>query len=189
LTGFKRKEKYCEANNMSRRIREQLKNVGWYGNMIETGHTSGGNNGMPKILGRILLVLITFLMVFHPPDSAVGQETAAITPPPGSNERKLILDALRNTMRSMHGLDMVFIVSYVRVQNNWAWIDTQPQSSDGENRYEGVSALLRKQGTRWDVAEIACAEEDNDRCIGSPDYFRLLKKRFSGLPAGILPEK
>jgi len=137
---------------------------------------------------QVFLVLIILLMAARSPAFAAAPEKAVITAPPGSVERILILDALRNKMQHMHGLEMVFIVKYLKVQDGWAWIHTFPQSPDRENRYEDVSALLRKHGTMWGVAEIACAEEDNNQCIGSPQYFRLLKKRFPRLPAEILPE-
>jgi hypothetical protein len=174
---------------MSRRMREQLKNVGGYGSMTSFRiNTLEGINDMSEKHVRIFLVLIIFLMALSSQALPIGQVNDVLTPPTGSSERKLILDALRSTMRNMHDLDMVFVVTYLKVRNNWAWIDTLPQSPDGKNRYEGVSALLRKRGTTWEVAEIACAEEDNNLCIGRPEYFSLLKKRFPHLPAEILPE-
>jgi hypothetical protein len=66
-------------------------------------------------------------------------------------------------------------------------VDARPQSDDGKNKYEDVSALIRKRGSKWEVAELACAEEDNDLCLTNPDYFKLLKQRFPNLPKEILP--
>ncbi len=137
---------------------------------------------------RIFLILFICLMAVQSPALATGQEMVDITGLPGSSERKAILDALRSKVMNMHGLEVVFVVKYLKIRNHWAWIRTLPQSPDGANRYEEVSALMRKRGTIWEVAELACAEEDNSQCIGSPDYFSHLKKRFPGLPAGILPE-
>jgi len=45
-----------------------------------------------------------------------------------------------------------------------------------------------KTGATWKVAELACSEEDNEECLGGPDYFTGLKRRFPKMPTLILPE-
>lgn len=112
----------------------------------------------------------------------------AVTPPPGSAERKAVLDALRGEIQKLHGINAVFTVRYLKVLKGWAWIETSPGSADGSNQYEEVSALLCKTGAKWKVAELACSEEDNEECLGSPNYFKGLKKRFPKMPTRILPE-
>lgn len=138
---------------------------------------------VPVLIGIILMVCV--LQSFGP--VARAQETA-VTPPPNSVERKEVLDALRGEMQKLHGINVVFTVRYLKVLKGWAWIETSPRSADGSNQYEDISALLRKTGTKWKVAELACSEEDNEECLGSPDYFTGLKKRFPKMPTRILPE-
>ncbi len=137
----------------------------------------------------VFIAIVIFLLALQSVTAAAEPRGPATTPPPGSAERKLILDALRVEIEKMHHINAVFVVKYLKVLNGWAWIETLPRSPDGTNRYEDVSALLRKSGTKWKVAEIACAEEENEECLGSPGYFKLLKKRFPAIPAAILPEQ
>lgn len=107
---------------------------------------------------------------------------------PGSLVRKAILDALRQEMKRFHEMDMVFIVTYMKVKNGWSWVHTLPQSPDGRNHYEDVSALLHRKDGIWKVAELACTEEENPECLGDPSYFTKLKERFPKVPEEILPE-
>jgi len=141
-------------------------------------------NRLPIFLSvtALLLAMQSFALEAEPKKSTV-------TPPPGSAERKLILDALRGKVQQLHGLEVVFVVRHLKVKDGWAWVHTLTQSPDGVSRYEDVSALLRKSGAAWGVVELPCAEEGNDHCLGSPDHFRLLKERFPNLPLDILPNE
>ena len=111
-----------------------------------------------------------------------------LTPPPGSPLRKQVLDALRREVKRTHGLDVVFVVRRLGVKDGWAWVHTLPQSPDGSNRYEDISALLRLRGEAWEVAEIPCGEVDNPDCLNGPSYFVRLRKRFPKAPVEIFPE-
>ena len=111
----------------------------------------------------------------------------AHTPPKGSAERKAILDALRRELSRLHGTEAVFVVRRLKVQRGWAWVEALPQSADGANRYEGLSALLSKRGGRWRVEELACAEEENPDCVGHADFFVRLGRRFPEAPRAIFP--
>jgi hypothetical protein len=82
---------------------------------------------------------------------------------------------------------VVFVVKYLKVKDGWAWTHTLPQSPDGVNRYEDISALLNIQDGIWKVVEIPCMEIDNPDCIDGPGYFEGLKKRFPKIPTEILP--
>lgn len=137
----------------------------------------------------IFAMLSLFAAVLQSAAAAAGPRGQAVTPPPGSAERKLIIDALRVEIEKLHRINAVFVVKYLKAQKGWAWIETAPRSADGANQYEDVSALMQKSGSKWKVAEIACAEEDNDECLGNPGYFKRLKKRFPGVPSAILPEE
>ncbi len=109
------------------------------------------------------------------------------TPPESSAERKAILEALRQQVEKLHHHKVVFVVNYLKVNNGWAWIETSPQSPDGTSHYEPVSALLQQKNCVWCVAEIACTEPDNPKCLGSPDFFQKLRARFPKAPADIFP--
>ncbi len=137
----------------------------------------------------IFIAVIFFFSALQVLSVAAEPRKTAVTPPAGSLEGKLILDALRDEIKKLHSISAIFVVKHLKVLNGWAWIETLPQSSDGTNQYEGVSALLRKTGAKWKVAEIACSEEDSEECLDSPGYFKLLKKRFPGMPMAILPEQ
>ncbi len=110
-----------------------------------------------------------------------------LTPLPGNPLRKAILDALRQEVKLIHGLDVVFVVKHLKVKNGWAWAHTLPQSPDGSNRYEDVSALLQLQDGAWTVVEIPCGEDENPDCLNGPEYFSGLKRRFPGVPTEIFP--
>jgi len=133
--------------------------------------------------------LVAIVLIISPASVILAGEKGAplTTPPAGSWERKLILDALRSRIKGSHGLEVVFVVEHLKIKDGWAWVHTLPQDRDGSNRYEDVSALLRKHGAIWEVAELACTEVDNDQCLTNPEYFKLLKQRFPGMPTEILP--
>ncbi|WP_295420474.1 hypothetical protein [Sulfurovum sp.] len=113
----------------------------------------------------------------------------SLTVRPGTPVRKAILDALRQKMKRLHGVDVVFVVKYLKVKDGWSWVHTLPQSLDGKEHYEDLSALLQQKGGSWSVVELACTEEENPQCLSHPEYFSTLKKRFPKLPGEILPKK
>lgn len=119
--------------------------------------------------------------------STLNSTSSTLTPLPGNPVRKAVLDALRQKLKRLHGLDMVFVVKYLKVKNGWCWAHTLPQSPNGKNRYEDISALLQRKGTVWRVVELACTEEEDPKCLGNPAYFIELKKRFPEVPDEVLP--
>lgn len=137
---------------------------------------------LPLSLAILALFLALASMAKSEPNSSLS-----VTPPVGSLERKLIMNTLRVQIREFHEVEVVFVVKHLKGKDGWAWVHALPQSPDQKNRYEDVAALLRKHGPAWEVVELACSEEDNDQCLGSADYFKLLKQRFPGLPPDILP--
>ena len=111
------------------------------------------------------------------------------TPPAGSAERKAILDAVRKEVKSWSGLDVVFVVRYLKVYNGWAWVATLPQSRDGLNHYEDVSGLLHKTKGQWILMETrpdAC--DDEPECLDDKSYFKKLRSRFPSAPPNIFPD-
>ncbi len=104
------------------------------------------------------------------------------TPPPGSAERRVVLNLLRAKITELHTLDVVFVVQRMEMSKGWAWVHTLPRSRDGRSRYEDFFALLHQQNGRWRIVEIPCTEPDNPECVDSPDYFRRLRQRFPAMP-------
>jgi hypothetical protein len=107
----------------------------------------------------------------------------AFTPPVGSSLRHAILAPLRSYLRENLQVEAVFVVRWLKVKDDWAWIETDPQSKDGKARYEPFHALLRREGTTWSIVEIPSMEEDSPPIDGA--YFRKLMEMHPGLPPGI----
>jgi hypothetical protein len=78
---------------------------------------------------------------------AASTGKGAYTPPAGSPERRALVEALRQKLQSLHHLEVIFEVQYLKVHQGWAWISANPRSPDGSQRYEGVSALLSTSTT------------------------------------------
>lgn len=109
----------------------------------------------------------------------------AYTPAPGSPERRAIMDALRGVMEESTGLKLIFVVRHLKVKGNWAWLEVEPQSPDGQKRYEPVCALLKWDLDSWEVAQLFHAEEDSP--IWQPGFARSLQARYPGVPLEIFP--
>lgn len=112
------------------------------------------------------------------------------TPLPGSWERRAILDALRAELTHLTGPDLVFVVEHLAVRAGWAWVQASPQSRDGANRYEDVSALLRKQGCRWTVQHLGpCCEtcDQDPGCTDGTVEFEWILERYPSVPPEIFP--
>jgi len=137
----------------------------------------------------ITIVIISFGISFCLAKDSNNMSNECFTPAKGTQMRKDILDVLRQEVKNMHGVDVVFVVEHLKVQDGWAWVHAFPQSPDGANRYEDLSALLELQNGKWKIAELPCVEEENPECLGDPSYFLKLKERFPDLPERILPEE
>jgi len=131
------------------------------------------------IVSVILLTL--FCITAHAAESD-------LTPQPGDPLRKQLLDALRKEVKVINGMEVVFVVKHLKVKDGWAWVHTLPQSPDGKNRYEDLSALMQLKDGNWQVAEIPCGEVDNPECLDGPDYFKRLRVRYPGISVELLPD-
>lgn len=145
-----------------------------------------------------VLVLLFLLMSWYPVcwsagngdkiEAAGSNSESVLVPPPGNPLRRAVLDALRNELERFHGKRLVFKVIHLKVKDGWAWVHTQPQSPDGMERYEDVSALLNNKDGAWNVMEMPCTEVDNPDCLNCPEYFTGLKKRFPKVPVEIFTD-
>lgn len=113
-------------------------------------------------------------------------------PPPGSPQRKAILDALRELVPEKDGKKAIFKVRHLRVSGPWAWVETYPQSADGKNLYEPVDCLLRyteKGSWAVETCRPCCGEcEDDPDCRDPNRYYQSLRSRFPDAPREIFPE-
>jgi hypothetical protein len=114
--------------------------------------------------------------VAAPDERAEAPSMVVLTPAPGSAERRAILDALRAELRRWHEVEVAFVVDRLRVARDWAWVETRPQSPDGQSQYEDVSALLRREQGRWRVLELGVDPDDE------------LSRRYPGPPSALLEE-
>jgi hypothetical protein len=135
--------------------------------------------------GKIIRLIVLFLSCLC---MVVQAAASDLTPLPGNPLRQKILDALRREVKRVQGLDVVFVVRHIKVKNGWSWVHTLPQSHDGENRYEDLSALLRLQKGTWQVVEIPCSEPENPECLNEPQYFDRLKERYPTVSVEIFPD-
>lgn len=154
------------------------------------------------------LVCLALAASIQSPDAVAASETAsshgpvaspqqaapvrARTPLRESAERRHILGALRLAVKKMSGLDVVFMVTHLKVGGRWAWVDADPRSADGTQHYEAVSGLLTLEHGHWVYLEgrpeWAMCEEDPD-CADSARYFRRLAAKYPGLSPAIFPRQ
>jgi hypothetical protein len=102
----------------------------------------------------------------------------------GGPERTAIMDAQRAYMAA-HGLpsEVVFVVSWLRVDGSWAYSKVDPQSSDGTAHYESLAFLLRNRGG-WEVVDVYGAEGD----IGMDDTPEVyMMSRNAEVPSTLFP--
>ena len=85
------------------------------------------------------------------------------TPPPGSAERRQILDVLRPQIEAFTGVPTEFVVARLDVACGYARVMVEPREKGGEGaRYETVDALLVREGGRWTFGMLASHEPDTD---------------------------
>lgn len=123
------------------------------------------------------------------------------TPKPGSALRKSIMDGLRITIEPKLHQNVVFVVSHLAVQGNWAFTITIPKQPNGKivdwqktayrdsvkpghetgDAFSGeVIGLLRKRAGHWRTV---------DYCIGPSDVCWEGWDRKYGAPRGIMRMK
>jgi len=106
------------------------------------------------------------------------------TPPDGSAERNGILQAVHQALARQGLKNLVLDVPYLKVHNEWAWIQVNPKSADGRQHYESQSGLLQQTANKWTLLEWMPAEEGTDYA----KYFQKLKAKYPSAPPDIFPQ-
>jgi len=105
---------------------------------------------------------------------------SAATPP--TSPRKAVLDALRPAVERKLGPNVEFVVTLMRVENDWAFVIADPQRKGGKaidgwkifgddfGNMDGlrVDAVLQKRNGRWVVADYAIGATDVWYCEVGP---------------------
>ena len=118
------------------------------------------------------MLILSFVMGETVNSPAAAQQT----PPPGSPLRASVLDGLRPTVQREIGGPIEFVVSELRVRQDWAYVAAKPQRPGGvpiqwratkfrdawtnDAMSDLVLALLRSKGPRWHVVEYAIGPTD-----------------------------
>jgi len=127
-----------------------------------------------------LVSLVTSLLL-----ASCASVNTAHTPPDGSTERSAILQATQDAWARQGRKNLVLVVAYLKVHTGWAWIQVNPQSSDGRQHYESQSGLLQeKTMNKWTLLEWMPAEEGTDYT----KYFKNLKAKYPSAPPDIFPQ-
>lgn len=122
------------------------------------------------------------------------------TPEKGSLERQGMMDALRdefNDRRSPsyqpHRGSIIFVVSYLKAHNGWAWTFAAPHSSDPSDSFgENSGFLLRQEGGQWRVMRLpAMVNDPNDP--ENLDYpsrrdVEKIRQKYPTAPTDIFPK-
>ena len=96
----------------------------------------------------------------------------AFTPKMGDKARTAICDAVRQEIKS----SAKFVMSYLRVQGEWAIFDGLPEGSDAGP----IAAVLKRSGGKWSVVDFFA---HGDIVLGAK-----FKKMAPGLPGGLATE-
>ena len=129
-----------------------------------------------KTRSAAILILVIVSILANPAIANPG----AHTPPPGSAERKAILDAYRAEWTKPDSIkDVIFVVTHLKVHDGWAWVEVNPKSSDGSQQFESEQGLLHKEGAGWKVLQRKSGT--------TARYFKNLKAKYPAVPTDIFP--
>ncbi len=105
-------------------------------------------------------------------------------------ERRRILKALRESIKTVPPESVIFIVKYLKIKNGWAWIETDPRGLEHQN-YEPIDALLHKEKGKWLVKNIrpCCGDCEDDPYCAKGIYHKKLMQMFPSAPKEIFPNK
>ena len=137
---------------------------------------------MKTSLGLLALVLSCFVVGCT--STSPAPTTHASTPPNGSPERAAIIAGVKEALTKQGLKNVIVQVPYLKVNSGWAWIQVNPQSTDGKQHYESQSGLLQEKAKKWTLLEWMPAEEPMD----TKAYFKKLKAKYPAAPADIFPQ-
>ncbi len=143
------------------------------------------------VIRYLSLILVTLVVPFFVLETGVKAEQAGVlaaAAEPGDNQRKAILDALREEINQRHGRDVVFVVHSLSVLQGWAWLHALAQSADRNSQYGDVAGLLFKRGAAWEVLELPCSDANIPTCVGNAGYIEGLKQRFPDAPQALFAD-
>lgn len=113
------------------------------------------------------------------------------TPPPGSAERKAILDALRRDYIQPHKGQLTFKVRYLKAHNGWAWIYADPQSSEAGDEFgETGGFLLHITSDGWKVMPLPTMPDDPsdpEDLVFSRAEAKVIQRKYPSVPLDIFP--
>ena len=133
-----------------------------------------------------IVTALAALAIVVSPQSAPAEEKGAHTPEKGSSDRKSLLDGVRTEYAKQDPAKpaVIFVVPYLKVHGDWAWVQVSPQTKDGKQRFEAQAGLFRRQSGSWQWVTWEPTEEGTDRAA----FFQQLKAKHPALPADILPK-
>ncbi len=146
-----------------------------------------GNYGKPPGQAKIVAVrrnAYTDFYIFYKKDRD--------SPHSDASEQKAVTEAAQKQIRQVSGLNVVLSVKYIKVKDNWAWLEADPASPDRRSNYEGWAGLLRKTENTWKVIYVrpCCGEcADDPDCADDRRFFRKLKRTFVDVPQEIFPRR
>ncbi len=122
-----------------------------------------------------------------------GKSKTALSPAPGSAERKRIVDALRVPFVKSLKQPVIFEIDHIRTQNGWAFLTGTPRQPNGkpinyaktsyaEQQREGMfddgfCALLHRKNGKWKVVTYNLGATDVN-WIGWDDTYNAPKAIF-----------
>jgi hypothetical protein len=127
-------------------------------------------------LSLLFVTQATGMAVAHAAPPPIPAD-ARHSPAPGSAERRAILAALRAEVLRWSQIEVVFEVDEINVVSHWAWVHTRPASRDGQNHYEDISALLKREQGQWRVLAL------------DADAPERLRRRFPTAPEALLESR
>ena len=96
--------------------------------------------------------------------AATAQADTVHTPKAGTAERTSIMDGLRGPLMRRVGRKVIFKPNILKVQDGWAFFEGVTLNANGKGLgqkyvWGETSALLRKQGRRWQVLKWGFATD------------------------------
>lgn len=113
-----------------------------------------------------------------------AQEPYVFTPPPGTRDRKTVVDALGAKMKTAAELK----VDWFKLAGDWAYIEGRGSRPGGEPAGASVNALLRRgPDGYWEIAEMLMGPQDDQRRADFRGRLEAERTRWK-LPQGLFSD-